>query len=203
MNPHTRRLGAWAVEVPTSQSTWVVADRDGTLVRECHYLTWPEQLELLPGVVEGLRLLARGEVPVVVVTNQSAVGRGRMDHAQLARVHQRLDQLLAVAGVGVQGIYYCPHRPDQHCPCRKPQPGLVLEAARDLGLDPRNAIVVGDKPCDVHLALRLGVPGLLVRTGYGTQWEKHLRHEAAQVVDDFAQAAQWILQHRSRKTLAA
>ncbi len=172
---------------------WLVLDRDGTLVRECHYLCRPDELELLPGAVPGLRMLAQYGVPLVVVTNQSAVGRGLLDHAQLGRIHARLDQLLQQHGICLHGIYYCPHRPEQACHCRKPAPGLVEEAAQDLGLDPRRAVVVGDKPCDVELALALGATGVLVRTGYGARHERQGYDKALFVADDLHQVARWMV----------
>ncbi len=178
------------------EQPWLVLDRDGTLVRECHYLRHPDQLELLPGAVPGLRMLTQYGVPVVVVTNQSAVGRGMLDHAQLGRIHARLDWLLQQHGVRVQGIYYCPHRPEEGCRCRKPAPGLLEEAARDLELDPAQAVVVGDKPCDVELALAVGATGVLVRTGYGAQYEQQGYDKAELVADDLHQVARWLLSHR-------
>ena len=188
-----QRLAFPGPSVPRRNRPWVVLDRDGTLVRECHYLCDPEQLELLPGVVPGLRMLLQHGVPVAVVTNQSAVGRGLLDHAQLGRIHARLDWLLQQHGVRVHGIYYCPHRPEDRCRCRKPAPGLLEEAAGDLGLDPARAIVVGDKPCDVELALAVGATGVLVRTGYGAQYEQSGYHKAHLVADDLHQVARWFL----------
>ena len=190
------RLRWWGRGEPGRGLAWVIADRDGTLIRECHYLSQPEQVELLPGVVRGLRMLQQYGVPVVVATNQSALGRGWIDHAQLGRIHRHLDALLDQVGVRLAGIFYCPHRPDESCCCRKPAPGLALEAAQWLGLEPDSAVVVGDKPCDVELARRLGVPALLVRTGYGARWEKHLAGQTAAVVDRFDQAAAWVIKNR-------
>ncbi len=189
--------------LPGRNRPWVVLDRDGTLVRECHYLCNPDQLELLPGVVPGLRMLLQHGVPVAVVTNQSAVGRGLLDHAQLGRIHARLDWLLQQHGVRVHGIYYCPHRPEDRCRCRKPAPGLLEEAAGDLGLDPARAIVVGDKPCDVELALAVGATGVLVRTGYGAQYEQSGYDKAHLVADDLHQVARWFLARTVSRSKAA
>ena len=171
----------------------VVLDRDGTLNVEVHYLSLPEQVELLPGVVDGLRALRSAGCRLVVVTNQSAIGRGYFDEERLVAIHDRLRALLAEHDVTLDAIYHCPHRPDDGCGCRKPGPLLVERAAADLGFDPARSFVVGDKPCDIDLGRGVGATTILVRTGYGAA------HEAAGdatpdfVVDDLPAAARVII----------
>jgi phosphoheptose isomerase len=167
----------------------VVLDRDGTLNVEVHYLSHPDQVELLPGVVEGLRALRSAGCRLVVVTNQSAIGRGLFDEARLTSIHDRLRALLASHGVSLDGIYHCPHRPDAGCACRKPGPLLIERAAADLGFDPAQAFVVGDKPCDIDLGRGVGATTLLVRTGYGAAHEAAGDAVADFVVDDLLGAA--------------
>jgi D-glycero-D-manno-heptose 1,7-bisphosphate phosphatase len=145
----------------------VLLDRDGTLIVDRDYLSDPAGVELLPGAAAGLRKLRDLGLALVVVTNQSGIGRGLFDEAALAAVHDRLTTLLAAEGVRLDGIYHCPHAPADDCACRKPRTELALRAARDLGLDLARAFVVGDKRADVELGRALGVPGILVRTGYG------------------------------------
>lgn len=147
----------------------VLLDRDGTLIVERHYLSDPRQVELIPGVGVALRRLQALRVGLVVVTNQSAVGRGMFDRARLESIHQRLRELLAAEGVYLDGIYYCPHTPDDGCLCRKPQPALVEQAARELGFRPQSSWVIGDKSCDLEMGRRVGATTVLVRTGYGAQ----------------------------------
>jgi D-glycero-D-manno-heptose 1,7-bisphosphate phosphatase len=154
---------------------FVALDRDGTIIVERQYLSSPEQVELLPGAAPGLRAMREMGLGLVVVTNQSAVGRGYFDMARLEEIHERLRQLLRAEGVELAGIYVCPHAPQDRCACRKPLPGLLLQAARELGFDPAAAVVIGDKPCDIELGRGLGASTILVRTGYGAG------HEAAMV----------------------
>ena len=167
----------------------VLIDRDGTVNVEKHYLSHPADVELLPGVAEGLRLLQASSFGLVIVTNQAAIGRGYFDLATLSDIHCRLQRLLADEGVKLDGIYFCPHHPDDNCDCRKPKPGLARNAARDLGFDLKEAFVIGDKDVDIGLAYAAGCRSVLVRTGYGKQHERTSTFKPDFVVDDFLQAA--------------
>ena len=171
----------------------VVLDRDGTLNVEVHYLSHPDQVELLPGVADGLRALRSAGCRLVVVTNQSGIARGYFDEERLAAIHARLRALLAESGVTLDAIYHCPHLPDDGCACRKPGPLLVERAAADLGFDETSVFVVGDKPCDMDLGRGLGVPTILVRTGYGAAHEAAGDAAADFVVDDLPAAARVII----------
>jgi D-glycero-D-manno-heptose 1,7-bisphosphate phosphatase len=150
----------------------VILDRDGTIVVDRDYLDDPAQLQFLPGALEGLRLLRERGHRLVVVTNQSGVGRGRFPLARVAEVHARLGHLLREAGAAIDGIYYCPHRPEDRCECRKPKPALVLQAAAELGFEPAASVVIGDKSSDIELGRNLGATTMLVsatgRTSDGT-----------------------------------
>lgn len=148
----------------------VVLDRDGTIIVERHYLADPEQVELIPGVVAGLRQLQALGLKLVVITNQSGIGRGFFDEACLERIHRRPAGCAAAEGVHLDGIYVCPHRPEDGCACRKPRTGLLRQAARELGFDPWASFVIGDKPCDIELGQRAHATTFLVRTGYGAQF---------------------------------
>ncbi len=140
----------------------VILDRDGTIVVDRDYLEDPGQLEFLPGALEGMRLLRERGHPLVVVTNQSGVGRGRFSVARLQQIHTRLLQMAEEAGAGIDAIYYCPHRPDENCECRKPKPALVRQAAAQLGFEPSAAVVIGDKSSDIELGRNLGALTMLV-----------------------------------------
>lgn len=146
---------------------FILLDRDGTLIEERHYLSDPGGVVLLPGVVDGLRALRAEGFALVVATNQAGVGRGLFSEEQVAAVHARLSELLAAQGARLDGIFYCPHHPDAGCDCRKPATGLARQAAAALGPGAAPVAVVGDKRCDIDLARALGVPGILVTTGYG------------------------------------
>lgn len=147
---------------------FAVLDRDGTLIEGVQpYVLHPDHVALLPGVAEGLRNLRSLGLGLIVVTNQSAVGRGLMDAARLEEINRRFTELLASHGVGLDGIYVCTHHPDEECACRKPKPGLIEQAAGELNFDPRRAFVIGDDVKDVELGRAVGATTFLVRTGHG------------------------------------
>ena len=179
-----------------SQQPAVFLDRDGTLVREIGYLSDPGDLEILPGVAAALREFHAAGYALVVVSNQSGVGRGFFG---LGRVHEAMARLrvgLRAAGVELDAIYFCPHRPDQECACRKPRSGLLERAAEDLRLSLADSLMIGDKVLDVLTGHAAGMPGILVRSGYGRDEEQRLGPEgvaAEGVFDDLgAAAAHWL-----------
>lgn len=169
------------------QRPFAVLDRDGTVNVERHYLADPAQLELLPNAASGLRELSAMGFGLVVVTNQSAVNRGFFDMSQLNLIHTRLHRLLEAEGVRLDGIYFCPHTPDEGCQCRKPRPGLINLAAQELGFDPKAGLVIGDKACDIELGRLVGATTVLVRTGYGVTVGDEIKPDY--VVDDLRGAA--------------
>jgi len=148
---------------------YVMLDRDGTLIADRHYLSDPDQIELLPGAIEGLQKLMQLGLGLVVITNQSGIGRGYFSSARLDEVHHRLKSLLADHRVFLDGIYVCPHLPEDRCSCRKPLPGLVSSAAAELGFEPSAGFVIGDKPCDIELGRAINARTFLIRTAYGAQ----------------------------------
>lgn len=182
-----------SVHPPSEQAggrrRFVILDRDGVINVERHYLSDPEQVELIPGAAEGLKRLRDLGLGLVVVTNQSGVGRGYFDEATLARIHSRLRELLSAAGVKLDGIYYCPHRPDGECACRKPAAGLVLQAAREHHFDPAESFLVGDKKCDIDLGKRVGATTFLVLTGHGGEAFCNLSVEPNYVASSLEHAA--------------
>lgn len=145
----------------------IFLDRDGTLLPEAGALGDPERVRLLPGVGTALRLLDRAGWPLVVVTNQAAVGRGVVAPAALRAVHARLRELVRAEGVELAGIFVCPHAPEEDCACRKPRPGLVLDAAAELGLVRPGSWLVGDTAKDVAAARAAGVRAALLSSGWG------------------------------------
>jgi phosphoheptose isomerase len=171
---------------------FVVLDRDGTLIVERHHLSDPLQVELIPGAASGLRQLNEMGFGLVVITNQSAVGRGLLDQPRLDLIHQRMCELLKAEEVQLSAIYSCPHVPEDDCLCRKPKPGLIELAAEELDFDPQACFVVGDKACDIELGRRVGATTFLVRTGYGVQVADTSTIAPDYVVDDLRGAAQVI-----------
>jgi D-glycero-D-manno-heptose 1,7-bisphosphate phosphatase len=151
----------------------VFLDRDGTVIYDRHYLADPEGVELLPGVSTAIAALNRASVPVVLVTNQSGIGRGLYSEAAFREVQLRMQQLLAESGARLDATYYCSHPPDLDppCDCRKPAPGLFVRAARDLGLDLGRSFYVGDRARDLAPTRSLGGTPILVRAGGPTASE--------------------------------
>lgn len=123
-------------------------DRDGTLIADAGYPRDPALVELLPGAADALRELS-GSFALVIISNQSGIGRGLISEAEARAVHDRVIDGFARAGVAFAGAYYCPHAPGAGCPCRKPAPGLFVDAARELGLDLASSIMLGDKASDI------------------------------------------------------
>lgn len=176
----------------------VFIDRDGTLIRDVGYLRRIQQMEVLPRVADGLSLLRTHGLKTVLVTNQSAVGRGFLTEGDLRLIHDELQRRVGK----LDGVYYCPHHPAaavgsfrMTCACRKPSGGMVERASQDLSLDPAASYVVGDKMSDVRLAERVGAKGILLRDS--DQELRDVAGECAAVVEDFYAAVQWILKDLS------
>lgn len=132
-------------------------DRDGTLIEHVPYLSDPHQVKLLPGTLQGLRQLRRRGYRLVLVSNQSGVGRGYFPALAVEAVNQRMQELLGQEALDL--ILYCPHEPRAGCDCRKPRTGMALEACRRLQATLEGALVVGDSDCDMELARNLGIAG--------------------------------------------
>jgi D-glycero-D-manno-heptose 1,7-bisphosphate phosphatase len=150
-----------------SARSFVILDRDGTLIEECNYLSDPEMVRLISGAGQALCAFRRMGLGILVVTNQSALGRGFFDISRLEEIHSRLRSLLEAEGAEIDDIYVCPHIPEDDCSCRKPRTGLLEQATRDHGFDPRESFVIGDKASDIELGDNVGATTFLVRTGYG------------------------------------
>ena len=142
----------------------VFLDRDGTLIRDAHYIGSPDRVQLLPGAADAIRRLNAASIPAIVVTNQSGVARGYFTATDYRRVEQRLDELLGEAGAHIDATYMCPHHPDftGPCECRKPATLLFRQASQALGLDLARSWYVGDKLRDVVPASELGGRGVLI-----------------------------------------
>jgi D-glycero-D-manno-heptose 1,7-bisphosphate phosphatase len=181
----------------------VFLDRDGTISDDVGYLNDVSQFRMFPFAAEAIRKLNDANLPVIVVTNQSGVGRGMFSESMVHIVHEEMTQQLAAAGAHLTAIYYCPHTSDDDCQCRKPKPGMIRQAAREHGVDLVRSFVVGDRYGDVELAQANGGRGVLVQTGYGAE---DLRVNGAGwarqpdfVAENLTDAVDWIL--RSMETV--
>lgn len=172
-------------------------DRDGTINTEVDFLRSPDEVQLIPGAADAIRDANTLGVPVVVITNQSGIARGYLTETDLAAVHDRLRALLAAHGARVDGIYYCPHHPSAGvppygiaCDCRKPNPGMLLRAAKDLHLDLSRSVLIGDRCGDIEAGQRAGCSTVLVLTGYGAteQQECRERLKKATIAQDLREA---------------
>lgn len=162
------------MDLPVNRRPAVFLDRDGTVIVEKHFLSRPDEVELLPSAGESIARLNSLGVVVVVVTNQSGVARGYFAERCVAEIHSRLDELLAGCGARVDRYEYCPHHPTDgigeyriDCDCRKPRPGMLTRAAAVLNVDLSRSLMVGDRLADLEAGTNAGCHSALVRTGYG------------------------------------
>jgi D-glycero-D-manno-heptose 1,7-bisphosphate phosphatase len=175
----------------------VFLDRDGTVCEEVGYLCQVKDLRLIPGSAQAIRQIQQAGWKAVIISNQSGVARGYLTEENVQTIHAALREMLLKKGAAIDGIYYCPHHPQGnppyniHCSCRKPEAGMLQRAAKDLDIDLRKSIVIGDKYSDVQTAQRLNIPGILVLTGFGKgelkqyqqNWEKAPTHISKNLLD--------------------
>lgn len=181
----------------------VFLDRDGTITEDVHYCCRPEDVSLLPEAAKAIALLNGAGMPVVIVTNQSGISRGYFDWRTLEAIHEELRRALTRERARVDAIYVCPHHPDDGCACRKPQPGLLLRAARDLNLELSSSYMVGDQRKDILAGHACGCTTVLVDTGPRRAEEPG----AGDIMPDFRAsdlyaAAQWIVNHARSRSVA-
>jgi D-glycero-D-manno-heptose 1,7-bisphosphate phosphatase len=175
----------------------VFLDRDGTIAEEVGYLNHPSRFRIFPFAAAAIRSLNEAGLPVVVVSNQSGVGRGYFPESLVHSVNELMKKDLAATGARIDAVYYCLHTSADLCDCRKPKTGLLERAAREHALDLQRSFVVGDRYGDIELARNVRARGILVRTGYG---EGELAWHSAKwptqpdfVAEDLSKAADWIL----------
>ncbi|MFC1985403.1 D-glycero-alpha-D-manno-heptose-1,7-bisphosphate 7-phosphatase [Chloroflexota bacterium] len=165
----------------------VFIDRDGTMARDAHYCSCPEEFELFTHTAKAIRLLNDHAFKVIVVTNQSGIARGYFTEETLVKIHGKMRDELTKEGAFVSAIYHCPHHPDEGCDCRKPKPKLVYQAVKDYDIDLQHSFVVGDLGLDVELGKNVGCMTILIgdKAGNGVT--------ADCVADNLLQAVDWIL----------
>jgi UDP-glucose 4-epimerase len=172
----------------------VFLDRDGTLNEDPGYLDHRDKMTLLDGVGEALQSLKRAGFLLVVVSNQSGVGRGLIRPEELPEIHRRMDELLGKWGVRIDDYALCTHRPEDDCACRKPKPHLILDAAQRLKIDLSRSYMVGDKRVDLEAGIDAAVRGsILVLTGHGRETAETHSSSASFIGDDLGTVASWIL----------
>lgn len=174
----------------------IFIDRDGTLNVEKHYLHRWQDWEWIPGSVEAIKQFNAAGYLVIVISNQAGVARGKYAEDDVDELHRQVDADLQRQGGHIDAYYYCPHHPEhgsvRDCDCRKPEPGMLLQAAQEHDVDLLRSFMIGDKVSDVEAGLNAGVTPLLVETGYGAEERTELPPNVL-VVRDIGAAAEWIL----------
>jgi D-glycero-D-manno-heptose 1,7-bisphosphate phosphatase len=185
------------VREPAALRPAVFLDRDGTIAEEVGYLNHLSRFRMFPFVASAVCRLNEAGLTVVVITNQSGVGRGYFPESLVHAVHQQMTQQLVAGGARIDAVYYCPHTSADNCSCRKPRTSMLDHAAQEHAIDLKRSFVVGDRHGDVELARNVGARSVLVRTGYG---EGELAWHAAKwpsqpdfVAQDLTDATDWIL----------
>jgi D-glycero-D-manno-heptose 1,7-bisphosphate phosphatase len=176
----------------------IFLDRDGVINRNRadHVKTWSE-FEFLPGALNALQLLAQLQRPIVVVSNQAAIGRGLATRESVEEIHQQMRRMVARSGGRIDSVLYCPHRPEEACGCRKPEPGLLLYAAQKFNIDLQRSVLVGDAVSDLKAAVAVGCKPILVKSGRGQEqlvMALQMGMPVFHVADDLLAAATWILE---------
>jgi D-glycero-D-manno-heptose 1,7-bisphosphate phosphatase len=179
----------------------VFLDRDGTICEEVGYLNHISRLMIYPWAAPAIMRLNEAGLPVIVVTNQSGIARGVFPESLVQETHKRLAQELGIARARLDAVYYCAHRREDRCDCRKPLPGLLKRAAAEHGVDLARSFVIGDRYLDVALAHSVGGRGVLVLSGYGRgEYEFHRQAWSRQpdhVAENLSDAVEFILKERS------
>jgi histidinol-phosphate phosphatase family protein len=159
-----------------TKSKYIFLDRDGVIVKQKHLLHKKEDIELLPKAAEAIQILNDNGFTVIVITNQPVVARGLCTEKEVKNSHKYMKQLLEEEGAHIDAIYYCPHHPikgedpkyTKECNCRKPEPGMILQAQTDFGIpDLSECFMIGDKIGDIKCGDLAGCKTILVSTGYG------------------------------------
>ena len=182
----------------------VFLDRDGTLNEQMGYINHLSRFIMIPGAGEAIRLLNENGFLAIVVSNQSGVGRGYFPLGFVNEVHSYMAGLLEKKGAKIDGIFTCPHHPDDGCDCRKPKTGLIRQANEAFHIDMENSYMVGDRCSDLEFAKRANLKGILVTTGYGLGEIEFILpaspFKPLQIANDVLDAVRWIINNKTEET---
>jgi len=188
----------------------VFLDRDGTINEEVGYIDSLDKLKMIPAAYEAIRLVNLSGMKAIVVTNQSGIARGFFTEKFVRQTHEIIQSSLLEKDASIDKFYYCPHHPTegtgiylQNCNCRKPLPGMLLQAAHDFDIELGSSYMIGDTDRDMEAAKKIGVKGILVKTGYGREVLQDVDPDAAAagnkpdfVAEDILEAVKWIMKDR-------
>ena len=185
----------------TKKSNAIFLDRDGTLILERKYLSKVKDVKLFANAVKALKILKKAKYKIILVTNQSGIGRGYFTEKEVKEVHTYLKKMLLKKGVSLDAIYYCPHTPEDKCNCRKPRLGFAKEAQKKFNLDLKKSYAIGDKVRDFVLGQRMGGKGIFVLTGHAKEESKKMISDGIRVSPDYTaknlmDAADYIVKDR-------
>jgi D-glycero-D-manno-heptose 1,7-bisphosphate phosphatase len=186
--------------LPSLKNKAVFLDRDGTIIKEKHYLHNKSDVEFEEHAIEALLALHLANFKLFIVTNQSGIARGIFSEETFLSTQSFIEKQLKSKGIIIAKTYFCPHHPQKgigqykiDCSCRKPKPGMLLDAVKDFNINPDNAFMIGDKACDIDCGLSAGISPILVRTGYGIKQENTLINKPTYSANNLLDAANFIL----------
>jgi histidinol-phosphate phosphatase family protein len=158
-------------------------DRDGTIIEDKDFIKTPNEIEFLQGSIEAIKILRKLDYKIIVISNQSGIGRGILTEEMVEKVNESFLERLKKENAEIDGLYFCPHSPEDNCDCRKPETGLIKMAMAEHKLDLKEAVVIGDKLSDVELGKKIGAKTVLVLTGYGKKEAE--KAKVSQLLPDF------------------
>ncbi|MCP4179190.1 MAG: HAD family hydrolase [bacterium] len=180
-------------------------DRDGVLIEEVNYLSSPSQINIFENSYKALKLLKDNGYIIIVITNQAGVARGYFKEDNIKIVHNEINRLLSIANLSIDKYYYCPHHPKGtlakysiECNCRKPAPGLILQAVEDFNIDLKQSFLIGDKMSDINSAKNAGCSSLLVKTGHGLEHIEIARNKSIPIKENIFEAVKFYINNNNK-----
>lgn len=179
----------------------VFLDKDGTIIEDVNYLKHASQIKFIPGSVEAIKMLNKAGYKVIVISNQSGIARGILTEDMLQAIDKNLHKRLLHQGAYLDGMYHCPHHPEhglypykKECSCRKPNPGMLLKAAKDHDIDLAQSYMIGDHPTDIEAGKKAGTKTIFVLTGHGKEEKDRIKEAPDQIVESLLEAVKQILE---------
>ncbi len=173
----------------------IFLDRDGTIIEEKDFIKTPDEIEFLPGSIEAIKILKELGYKIIVISNQSGIGRGILTEEMVNRVNKSFLGRLKKENAEIDALYFCPHSPEENCDCRKPRIGLIMKAVEEQKLDLKETVVIGDKLSDVELGKKVGAKTVLVLTGYGKKEADKAKVSSIKpdyITDNLYKAVNWL-----------